>query len=193
MSRPNTSLEYHPFVVDTAMMIEDMAGFGWRAASSQEMPDLMALGERLTGQGLASPDTVERVHNITKVTAWAFEDPIEGLILSVPLSEQGLMALQESRFNPGSPDSAHLAAAGTLCAACYLGVYAGETHAARKAVMTACAIVRMKLFSQVPCFARAATADGARSMESLGWGPAGFGPDGLWMQGALSAPQKKVA
>lgn len=193
MSAPNISIEYHAFVVDISTMTEDMAGFGWRAASPTEIPALVELGERLTDQSLAAPDVVERVQKLTGISAWAFADPIEGLVLCVPLSETGLAALQNSDFHPGSPDDSHIAAAGTLCAGCYIGVYAGETHAARKAVMTAAAIIRMKLFSQVPCFARAATEDGARSMVSLGWAPAGFGPDKLWMQGALSAPEKKVA
>ena len=50
----------------------------------------------------------------------------------------------------------------------------------------------MAIYAQVPCFARAATEDGARSMESLGWMPAGFGADKLWMQGALVVPEQKV-
>ena len=103
------------------------------------------------------------------------------------------MALQANAFQPGDPDEAHVAAAGAMCAGCYIGIYAGATYEARKAVMTGAGVIRMGVFSQVPCFARAATEDGARSMESPGWAPAGFGPDKLWMQGAISAPARKVA
>lgn len=194
MYAPKISLECYPFVVDHAKMTDQMALFGWHSATSQEIPELVALGEELINDRLADAATIERVHDVTKITAWAYgSDPIEGLVLAVPLSEAGLAALEANAFNPGNPDAAHVAAVGELCAACYIGIYAGATHEARKAVMTGAGVIRMGIFPQVPCFARAATEDGARSMESLGWSPAGFGPDKLWMQGALQAPSRKVA
>ena len=193
MPTPQSQLETYPFVVDQEKMIEQMGLFGWRSATPQEIPELVALGERLIGDKLADAETVERVHSVTGITAWAFGTPIEGIVLSVPLSVAGLEALQNDDFQPGSPDAAHIAALGAPCAACYIGIYAGATHDARKAVMTGAGVIRMGLFSQVPCFARAATDDGARSMESLGWSPATFGPDKLWMQGALTVPERKVA
>lgn len=193
MSTPQSQLETYPFIVDQAKMIEQMGQFGWRSATPQEIPELVALGERLIGDKLADAEVIEHVHRVTGITAWAFGAPIEGLVLAVPLSVAGLEALQQDQFKPGAPDNAHIAARGTQCAACYIGIYAGATHDARKAVMTAAGVIRMGLFSQVPCFARAATEDGARSMESLGWAPAMFGPDKLWMQGALTVPQRKVA
>ncbi len=193
MSTQQNNLATYPFVVDQAKMVEQMGLFGWRSATSQEIPELVALGERLIGDRLADVETIERVHSVTGITAWAFGAPIEGIVLAVPLSVAGLDALQANKFQPGAPDEAHIAALGAPCAACYIGIYAGATHRARKAVMTGAGVIRMGLFSQVPCFARAATEDGARSMESLGWAPATFGPDKLWMQGALTIPDQKVA
>lgn len=193
MSTPQCQLETHPFIVDQAKMTEQMGLFGWRSATPLEIPELVALGERLIGDKLADAKTIERVHRTTGITAWGFGAPIEGIVLAVPLSMAGLGALQNNLFQPGSPDRAHIAALGEPCAACYIGIYAGATHEARKAVMTGAGVIRMGLFNQVPCFARAATEDGARSMQSLGWSPATFGPDKLWMQGALSVPDQKVA
>ena len=193
MSAQPKSLDFYPFIVDLEQMNELMGGFGWRSATSGEIPVLVELGERLINDRLADAPTIERVHNATKISAWAYGDPIEGLVLCVPLSEAGLTALQANEFQPGNPADQHIAAAGEMCAGCYIGIYAGATYEARKAVMTGAGVIRMGIFSQVPCFARAATEDGARSMESLGWAPAGFGPDKLWMQGALSAPTRKVA
>ncbi len=186
-------LETYPFVVDQSKMIELMAGFGWRTANDQEIPQMLALGERLVGDQLISPETLRRLHGLTGLTAWVFGDPIEGLVISVPLSPEGLDAVQANKFVAMSPDNAFIAAAGTPCAGCYIGIYAGETKDARKAVMSGAGVIRMAVFAQVPCFARAATDDGARSMESLGWQPAGFGADKLWMQGALVVPERKVA
>ena len=188
------SLESYPFIVDHAHMTDQMRNFGWRSASSSEIPELIALGERLIDDKLADAAVVDAVHARTGISAWAFgADPIEGLVLAVPLTVKGLENLQAGTFHPGAPEDDEVAAKGELCAGCYIGIYAGAAHAARKAVMTGAAVIRMGIFSQVPCFARAATEDGARSMESLGWSPAGFGIDKLWMQGALSAPEKKVA
>ena len=154
---------------------------------------MMALAENLLGSELAAPDVLARVNEVTGMTSWVFGDPLEGIFLIVPLSPSGLQALYTGEFNPGSPETEHLAARGTTCAGVYVGAYAGATHDARKAVMTATAVLRVQIFGQVPAFARAATDDGARSMVSLGFAPAGFGADKLWMQPVINRPERKVA
>lgn len=186
-------LATYPFVVDHSKMFDLMANFGWRTANEKEIPEMLALGERLINDRLISPETLAHLHDLTGITAWVFGDPVEGLVISVPLTEAGLDAVQDNEFVAKSPDDAYVAAAGQPCAAVYIGIYAGETKEARKAVMSGAGVIRMAVFAQVPCFARAATEDGARSMESLGWTPAGFGADKLWMQGALVVPEQKVA
>lgn len=193
MANVPNRLETYPFVVDQSKMLDNMANFGWRPANEQEIPQMVALGEKLVGDRLISPDVLAHLHDLTGTTAWVFGDPVEGLVISVPLTEAGLDAVQDNEFVAKTPDDAHVAAAGQHCAAVYIGIYAGETKAARKAVMSGAGVIRMAIFAQVPCFARAATEDGARSMESLGWTAAGFGADKLWMQGALVVPQQKVA
>ncbi|MEL6666099.1 MAG: hypothetical protein AAFQ24_08180 [Pseudomonadota bacterium] len=186
-------LATYPFVVDQSKMFELMANFGWRPANEKEIPEMLALGERLINDRLISPETLAHLHVLTGITAWVFGDPVEGLVISVPLTEAGLDAVQDNEFVAKTPDDAHVAAVGQPCAAVYIGIYAGETKEARKAVMSGAGVIRMAIYAQVPCFARAATDDGARSMESLGWTPAGFGADKLWMQGALVVPEQKVA
>ena len=186
-------LATYPFVVDQSKMFELMANFGWRPANEKEIPEMLALGERLINDRLISPETLAHLHDLTGITAWVFGDPVEGLVISVPLTEAGLDAVQDNEFVAKTPDDAHVAAVGQPCAAVYIGIYAGETKEARKAVMSGAGVIRMAIYAQVPCFARAATEDGARSMESLGWTPAGFGADKLWMQGALVVPEQKVA
>ena len=193
MAYTNNHLTTYPFVVDQSKMIEHMAAFGWRAAAAEEIPQMLDLGERLVGDRLIEPDILAHLHNLTGITAWVYADPIEGLVISVPLSELGLRAVEANQFIAKSPDDKHIAAAGEPCAAVYIGIYAGETKAARKAVMSGAGVIRVTVYAQVPCFARAATEDGARSMESLGWRPAGFGADKLWMQGALTTPNEEDA
>ena len=193
MANTNNRLATYPFVVDQSKMIEQMAAFGWRTATKPEIPLMLDLGEKLVGDRLIAPTTLAHLHDLTGIAAWVFGDPIAGLVISVPLSELGLRAVEANQFVAQSPDEKHIAAAGELCAALYIGIYAGETKEARKAVMSGAGVIRVTVYAQVPCFARAATADGARSMESLGWRPAGFGADKLWMQGALIIPEQQVS
>lgn len=193
MTNAAKRLATYPFIVDQSKMIEQMSNFGWRTANEKEIPEMLALGERLIEDRLISPETLAHLHDLTGITAWVFGDPVEGLVISVPLSEAGLDAIQDNEFVAKTPDDAHVAAAGQPCAGVYIGIYAGETKEARKAVMSGAGVIRMAIYAQVPCFARAATEDGARSMESLGWSPAGFGAEKLWMQGALVVPEQKVA
>ena len=194
MMQAENKLETYPFVVDQSKMIDLMGNFGWRTANAQDIPEMIALGERLINDRLISADVLAALHELTGITAWVFADPIAGLVISVPLSPAGLDAVQENKFVPNElPDTDYVAAAGAPCAGVYIGIYAGETKAARKAVMSGAGVIRMAVYAQVPCFARAATEDGARSMESLGWTPASFGADKLWMQGALVVPEQKVA
>lgn len=194
MSEPIEPLETYPFIVDHDEMLAGMGSFGWRIATSEEHGPMMALAERLLNADLTSAAMIEWINSVTRMTSWVFgKDPLEGTFLIVPVSPDGLKALQTGAFNPGDPKQAHLAALGMPCAGVYVGAYAGDTHDARKAVMTATAILRVNVFGQVPAFARAATEDGARSMVSLGFKPAGFGADKLWMQPVITRPEEKVA
>lgn len=187
-------LETYPFIVDRQKMLDGMGAFGWRIATSEEHAPMMALAEQLLGSQLTRAKTIEWINSVTRTTSWIYgDDPLEGVFIIVPVSPSGLEALQTGAFDPSDPDEAHLAADGTTCAGVYTGAYAGATHDARKAVMTATAIMRVQMFGQVPAFARAATEDGARSMRSLGFHPAGFGADKLWMQGVITRPERKVA
>lgn len=194
MSETVEPVETYPFIVDHDEMLAGMGSFGWRIATSEEHGPMMALAEELLGSTLASAETLEWINSVTHMTSWVFgSDPLEGIFLIVPISPEGLEALKTGEFNPGDPKQSHLAALGTPCAGAYVGAYAGATHEARKAVMTATAIMRVKVFGQVPAFARAATDDGARSMVSLGFKPAGFGADKLWMQPVINRPEERVA
>lgn len=187
-------IETYPFIVDRQAMLDGMGAFGWRIATTVEHGPMMALAEQLLGSQLTRADMIEWINGITGMTSWIYgEDTLEGVFIIVPVSPAGLTALQTADFDPSGPKESHLAAEGETCAGVYVGAYAGATHAARKAVMTAAAILRVQVFGQVPAFARAATDDGARSMVSLGFHPAGFGADKLWMQGVITRPQRKVA
>ena len=186
-------LETYPFILDRDAIIKGMGAFGWRLAKSSEHADMMALAEDLLGSRLTSAKIIEWIHSVTGSTSWVCGDPIDGVFIIVPVSPAGLNAIQTGTFDPGSPEKAHLAALGQTCAGVYVGAYAGATHEARKKVMMATVTMRVEGYGQVPAFARAATDDGARSMVSLGFEPAGFGADKLWMQPPLRKPERNVA
>ena len=70
----------------------------------------------------------------------------------------------------------------------------GRTGAIARSLLELYAVAKPNGFVFVRTLRRsAATEDGARSMVSLGFHPAGFGADKLWMQGVLRRPEKQVA
>lgn len=169
------------FVIDIDEVTALAGGFGLRIARDEEIEAAIDLAVDLTGQELASPDVVRRVQATTQLTAWVAGDPVEGTFLFVPLSKAGEAAVRAGDFAPGGPDRAHLCAPGEHCHAIYVGVYAGRTREARRSIMYSSAAFSVGYFASLPCFARAATEDGARSMASLGFAPLeGSLPD-LWV------------
>lgn len=193
MTDTTQKLETYPFVVDHDVMLSGMGSFGWRIATSEEHVPMMDLAEELLGSELVPAETIKWINSVTKMTSWVFGDPLEGIFIVLPITMDGLDAIHTGDFKPGAPEEHFLAAPGELCAGIYVGAYAGSTKPARKAVMMATAILRVQIYGQVPCFARAATDDGARTMASLGYHPTGFGADKLWMQAPIHRPEQKVA
>jgi hypothetical protein len=170
-----------------------MGAFGWRLAKPSEHAEMMALAEALLGSALTSAETINWINSVTGTTSWIHGDPIDGIFIIVPVSPEGLSAIQSGEFDPSGPNKDHLAALGQTCAGVYVGAYAGANHDARKAVMMATVTMRVEGYGQVPAFARGATDDGVRSMESIGFHPAGFGADKLWMQPPVRKPERDAA
>lgn len=160
-------------------------GFGFRKAKATELRAGLVMAETLLGAPLAAPDAVERMDEITGYTSWVTGDPVDGIFLTIPLSQAGEAAVRNGTYRPGAPDEAHLCRKDEVCYGFYIGVYAGATHQARKNIMTAAAVLRVQLFAPFPCFARGATEDGVRSMLSLGFTPIEGGLDDLYVQEAL--------
>lgn len=145
----------------------------------------MALAESLMQSKLATPEAIAEMDRITGMTAWVTGDPVDGIFLSLPLTAAGEAAVRDGTYAPAAPDTLHLCRRGQGCSAFYIGVYAGANREARRRVMTAAAVMRVDLFSAYPCFARGATEDGRRSMESLGFIPFEGGLPDLYVQEPL--------
>jgi hypothetical protein len=166
---------------------------GVRIANEAELSAAVAVTEALIGARLAPLPVISRLQAFTRVSTWVTGDPVNGFFLFVPLSEAGVRAVRDGSFVPSEISDGQTIADGTACAGIYCGVYAGATHDARKAVMTFSAKLRIALFGGVPCFARAATEDGARSMMSLGFKPAIGGMQDLYVWEAEPPAQADAA
>ena len=171
--------------VDIVRVAERAADFGFRHANIAELTAGIALAETLMGSKLATPEAVMRMDIVTGMTGWVTGVPVDGIFFVLPLSPAGEQAVRDGSYNPAEPAAEHLAWHGRDVAGVYIGVYAGATKEARRAVMTAAAVLRVELFAQVPSFARGATEDGQRSMASLGFVPLEGGLPDLWVQEAL--------
>ena len=171
--------------VDIVRVAERAKDFGFRHAGMVDLAEGVRLAESLLGSSIATPEAVARMDVITGMTAWVTGNPVDGVFLVLPLSVEGERAVRTGTYEPANPDPAHLAWHGRDVAGVYIGVYAGATKEARRAVMTAAAVMRVELFGPVPSFARGATDDGKRSMASLGFVPLEGGLPDLWVQEAL--------
>lgn len=173
--------------VDIAEVAKRAGDFGFRHAGIADLTAGIQLAESLMGSQIATPEAVARMDIVTGMTAWVTGEPVDGVFLVLPLSPAGEQAVRDGTYVPADPAPAHLAWQGRDVAGVYIGVYAGVTKEARRAVMTAAAVMRMELFAPVPSFARGATEDGKRSMASLGFTPLEGGLPDLWVQEALSS------
>ncbi len=159
--------------------------FGFRRGDFQALKAGLRLAEELTGEVMATPESITWIDSLTGMTGWVTGDPVDGIFISVPLTADGVEAVRSGAFVPAWPALAHVCTAGAPCAGVYIGIYAGATKEARRRVMMAAAVVRVDICGPIPCFARGATQDGRRSMASLGFQPIEGGLPDLWGQEAL--------
>jgi len=172
--------------VDIVRVERRARDFGFRHAGLADLTAGIEMAESLMGSAIATAEAVMRMDVVTGMTAWVTGAPVDGIFFVLPLSPAGEQAVRDGSYHPADPAPAHLAWQGRDVAGVYIGVYAGATKEARRAVMTAAAVMRVELFAPVPSFARGATEDGKRSMASLGFSPLEGGLPDLWVQEALS-------
>lgn len=180
-------------IPDLKLLEKRASDFGFRRATFSEIEDGVVLAEDLLNSKIANAEQIAAMDAVTQCTAWVTGDPVDGIFLTIPLSEAGEAAVRNGTYSPKSPAKQHLCSKGSPCSAFYIGIYAGNTKQARKNIMTAAATLRVELFASVACFARGATDDGVRSMRSLGFGPISGGLPELFVQEALIQHQDKAA
>lgn len=166
--------------------------FGFRTPDRAELKTALQLAEKLTHLKLGSPAQAERVQSKSGCSLWVWGTPTTGFYYVIPLTHTGNEAVISGAFDPVTPDMDHIAGEADPIGGVYIGVYAGETHEARKAVMESSAHARVEIFPHVACYARAATEDGARSMTSLGFYPLEGSLADLWTQAPLTSQSPQV-
>jgi hypothetical protein len=179
--------------IDYAGLTRRAGEFGFRRATFDELQSGLLLAEHLTGQVMATPESITWIDGLTGMAGWVTGDPVDGVFITVPLSADGVAAVCDGSFAPGWPSLPHLACEGEDCGGVYIGVYAGVTKEARRRVMMTAGVTRVEFFAPVPCFARGATEDGKRSMTSLGFRPIDGGLADLWGQDPLPVQKEQAA
>ena len=150
-------------------MKEAMAPFGVRKCPPSQIVPALKLGESLVGRKLARAEVVYTLDSITGMAIWVTGNPVTGLYVSVPLTKEGRIAAEEGLFSPEDPVLSHVAPARTPIYGSYLGVYAGATREARRAIMKSSVAVRQSHFPEIPSYARAATSEGESAMLEMGF------------------------
>lgn len=180
-------------IINIESLVARAADFNMRPASIDEISIGITVAEELMNEKIATFSSVRRMHKHTGMTAWVTGHPVDGVFLILPLTSSGELAVRDGTYHPADPNPAHLCPPGEPCSAMYVGVYAGRTQEARKSVMTSAAVMRIECFASIPCFARGATEDGRRSMESLGLKPYEGGLPDLYVQEALTVSEESAA
>ncbi|MCG8443439.1 MAG: hypothetical protein MI723_16670 [Caulobacterales bacterium] len=136
-----------------------------------ELPQLHRLAARLFGDGIAILNEVNKIDAHTGNSVWVYREngAVTGINSMLPLSPWGHELLLIGNLDPQSAALDCLTAPGETCAAIYCWGYGGTTPRARAAVVRASMRLREGLFAPVPVYARAATPDGRRTMERMGY------------------------
>lgn len=160
--------------ISAADVRDYMAAREFAACDDQGLAKARALAARLIPAELASLETIRAVHAATQGSCVYIKVEAgltTGFLAFFGLSPAGDEAMDAGAFDTRqvrpewvSPPSARLASA-------YVWGFAGETRAACFSVIRTGRDVRDRLFPGLRVFARAATVDGRKVMEPLGYRP----------------------
>lgn len=163
--------------------------FGMVEPSLSDLIEAHKTAAALIDENIAAPEDYVRCKEKSGVCALVFKEDgkITGMIALLMLNEIGVEAVVSGDFDARNPDSSHLCNEGEPVFSGYgWGVTATTKNGARASLACADKLYRT-LFNEVPCFARAVTADGVRVMTtSLGHTPVPWEDDGLvWRQAQI--------
>lgn len=165
----------NPSIWDPDMFARDAASLGVRPARAEEVAPARALGVRETGCELAPLWSMLRAHWRCQPAIWVHRSateagaagPINGVLMSLPLTKHGEQALLVDRFTFAAPDPAHICRPGDAISAMYMWLFAGSDGAGRRAVLRTALAWRDGAYADLRAYARAATAKGAAALAGL--------------------------
>lgn len=165
--------EKSPVLWDPRHFREEAAQYGVRVATQHQLAALHQLAEELVGMRLAPLASLAAAHAHTRASAWVYDaaDGVSGLILNLPLTAEGEIALILGRFNSSDPELEHLCAPGEPVSAMYIWFTGGRGLRARTAVMRTAFAWRDGFYGGLRAYSRAATTGGARGLASLAFAP----------------------
>ena len=106
---------------------------------------------------------------------------ITGVILLLPLSSAGEVAMRDGSFNTFIPKLEHVCAPGDYFPGMYVWLYAGKGMRARLNVVRCCLAWRDGFYQNVRGYGRGATPEGAGAMLHLGFHSVPFGVPNLFV------------
>lgn len=190
----------------------EAAAFGFRATASHELEIMHAAAERIMGKSLAPLDAVRAVEEHSGGTCHIhIEQPakntaassnpdgdgpqpaglggeITGVILLLPLSSAGELAMRDGTFDTHIPKLEHVCRPGDYFPGMYVWLYAGKGMRARLNVMRCCITWRDGFYQNVRGYGRGATPEGANAMLHLGFHSVPFGVPDLFIFDRTTAP-----
>ena len=152
-----------------------LGSLGLQSAALNELHEARAVAERLIGPSIVSLPALERVHRQTRggaVFVHRSGRDLAGVLAFLPLSRDGLDAIQSDRLDARAPAPGHVAKYGDEPEAVYLWGGAGSTRQSSAVLIRGAVAVRDDVYPLTPFYSRAATPDGARLLTGrLGYRP----------------------
>lgn len=168
-------LPLDPTAWNPALFAQDAASLGVRIARMEEITTARDLAVKETGCELAPLWAMLRAHWHTRAAIWVHrspteagaEGPINGVLMSLPLTAAGELALLGDRFSFSAPDPQHLCKPGEPISAMYMWLFAGNDGAGRRSVLRTALAWRDGSYADLRAYARAATPKGKAALAGL--------------------------
>lgn len=183
---PGTDAPMHPLdPVDVKRAEAAFATCELRPPRDGDIAAALSMAQARLDAQICSLETALDLQTLTRVCFWVGGDPIDTLMIVVPLSPQGVLALQSGTYTPREPASDHVAKLGQPCAGAYCALLVGQTPRARARLVKAGDAMRRGIGGHLPIFARSASRDGARLLKRFGYQPLPGPLENLWYQPGL--------
>ena len=169
------------------------AAFDIWPAEPDQMVEAREFAAALIGEDIVTPETLARVHDRSGAALFLAreEGRLTGVWAAVLLTEAGVRACHDDRFNALDPDTDHIAEKCNEPAGVYAWGVAGATKESAKRLLISAAAVDQATLSHLPGFTRPTTEAGRRlALERMNFRPVPGSKTGLvWMAPRTAQPR----